>query len=195
MLGPKGRNVIIEQSFGGPKITKDGVTVAKLIMLKDKFENLGAHVIQDIAQKMNKIAGDGTTTATVLACAIYAKGVKNVTAGCNPMDLCRGLQATVDRVVEFLSVNTKKVTTTAEVAQVATISANGDTHIGNLIAQAMEKVGKEGVITIKEGRMVEDEIEIIEGMHFDHGFIRPYFITDVKAQKVEFEKLFIHLVE
>ncbi|KAF8545889.1 chaperonin Cpn60/TCP-1 [Imleria badia] len=191
MLGPKGRNVIIEQSFGGLKITK----VAKLITLKDKFENLGAHLIQDIAQKTNKIAGDGTTTATVLARAIYAEGVKNVTVGCHPMDLCRGSQATVDRVVEFLSVNTKKVTTTAEVAQVATISANGDMHVGNLIAQAMEKVGKEGVITIKEGRMVKDKIEIIEGMHFDRGFIRPYFITDVKAQKVEFEKLFILLSE
>ncbi|KAF8551068.1 chaperonin Cpn60/TCP-1 [Imleria badia] len=174
----KGCNVIIKQSFGGPKITKDGVTVAKSIMLKDKFENLGARLIQDIAQKTNEIAGDGTTTTTVLACAIYAKGVKNVAAGCNPMDLRCGSQAAVDRVVEFLSVNTKKVTTTAEIAQVATISANGDMHVSNLIAQAMEKVGKGGVIT---------------GMRFDHGFISPYFIMDVKAQKVEFEKPFILL--
>ncbi|KAI9507663.1 chaperonin GroL [Russula earlei] len=194
-LGPKGRNVIIEQSFGGPKITKDGVTVAKAITLKDKFENLGARLVQDVAQKTNEIAGDGTTTATVLAHAIYAEGVKNVAAGCNPMDLRRGSQAAVERVVEFLSKNTKTITTTAEIAQVATISANGDTHIGNLIAQAMEKVGKEGVITVKEGRTIEDEIEITEGMRFDRGFISPYFITDVKAQKVEFEKPYILLSE
>jgi chaperonin GroEL len=194
-LGPKGRNVIIEQSFGGPKITKDGVTVAKSISLKDKFENLGARLVQDVAQKTNEIAGDGTTTATVLASAIYAEGVKNVAAGCNPMDLRRGSQAAVDRVVEFLSANTKTITTTAEIAQVATISANGDVHIGNLIAQAMEKVGKEGVITVKEGRTIDDEIEITEGMRFDRGFISPYFVTDVKSQKVEFEKPYILLSE
>ncbi|CAL1713838.1 unnamed protein product [Somion occarium] len=194
-LGPKGRNVIIEQSFGGPKITKDGVTVAKSISLKDKFENLGARLVQDVAQKTNEIAGDGTTTATVLARAIYAEGVKNVAAGCNPMDLRRGSQAAVDRVVEFLSHHTKTITTTAEIAQVATISANGDTHVGNLIAQAMEKVGKEGVITVKEGRTMEDEIEITEGMRFDRGFISPYFVTDPKNQKVEFEKPLILLSE
>ncbi|KAI0942203.1 chaperonin [Taiwanofungus camphoratus] len=194
-LGPKGRNVIIEQSFGGPKITKDGVTVAKSISLKDKFENLGARLVQDVAQKTNEIAGDGTTTATVLARSIYAEGVKNVAAGCNPMDLRRGSQAAVDRVVEFLASHTKTITTTAEIAQVATISANGDSHVGNLIAQAMEKVGKEGVITVKEGRTIEDEIEITEGMRFDRGFISPYFVTDVKSQKVEFEKPFILLSE
>jgi chaperonin GroEL len=194
-LGPKGRNVIIEQSFGGPKITKDGVTVAKSIQLKDKFENLGARLVQDVASKTNEIAGDGTTTATVLARAIYSEGVKNVAAGCNPMDLRRGSQAAVDRVVQFLAAHTKTVTTTAEIAQVATISANGDTHVGNLIAQAMEKVGKEGVITVKEGKTTEDEIEITEGMRFDRGFISPYFITDVKAQKVEFEKPYILLSE
>lgn len=194
-LGPKGRNVIIEQSFGGPKITKDGVTVAKAITLKDKFENLGARLVQDVAQKTNEIAGDGTTTATVLARAIYSEGVKNVAAGCNPMDLRRGSQAAVDRVVEYLSANTKTITTTAEIAQVATISANGDTHVGNLIAQAMEKVGKEGVITVKEGKTIEDEIEITEGMRFDRGFISPYFITDVKSQKVEFEKPLVLLSE
>ncbi|KAF6745067.1 heat shock protein [Ephemerocybe angulata] len=194
-LGPKGRNVIIEQSFGGPKITKDGVTVAKSITLKDKFENLGARLIQDVAAKTNEVAGDGTTTATVLARAIYSEGVKNVAAGCNPMDLRRGSQAAVDRVVEFLSTHARTVTTTAEIAQVATISANGDTHVGNLIAQAMEKVGKEGVITVKEGRTIEDEIEITEGMRFDRGFISPYFVTDVKAQKVEFEKPLILLSE
>ncbi|KAJ3500191.1 hypothetical protein NLJ89_g9903 [Agrocybe chaxingu] len=194
-LGPKGRNVIIEQSFGGPKITKDGVTVAKAITLKDKFENLGARLVQDVAQKTNEVAGDGTTTATVLARAIYSEGVKNVAAGCNPMDLRRGSQAAVDRVVDFLSSHTKTITTTAEIAQVATISANGDTHIGSLIAQAMEKVGKEGVITVKEGRTIDDEIEITEGMRFDRGFISPYFVTDVKSQKVEFEKPLILLSE
>jgi chaperonin GroEL len=141
------------------------------------------------------MAGDGTTTATVLASAIYSEGVKNVAAGCNPMDLRRGSQAAVDRVVEFLSAHTKTITTTAEIAQVATISANGDTHVGNLIAQAMEKVGKEGVITVKEGRTIEDEIEITEGMRFDRGFISPYFVTDVKSQKVEFEKPLILLSE
>lgn len=151
--------------------------------------------MQDVAQKTNEIAGDGTTTATVLARAIYAEGVKNVAAGCNPMDLRRGSQAAVDRVVEFLSAHTKTITTTAEIAQVATISANGDTHVGNLIAQAMEKVGKEGVITVKEGRTIEDEIEITEGMRFDRGFISPYFITDVKTQKAEFEKPLILLSE
>ncbi|KAI0733857.1 chaperonin GroL [Fomitopsis betulina] len=194
-LGPKGRNVIIEQSYGGPKITKDGVTVAKSIQLKDKFENLGARLVQDVASKTNEIAGDGTTTATVLARAIYAEGVKNVAAGCNPMDLRRGSQAAVDRVVEFLSAHAKTITTTAEIAQVATISANGDAHVGNLIAQAMEKVGKEGVITVKEGRTIDDEIEITEGMRFDRGFISPYFVTDVKAQKVEFEKPLVLLSE
>ncbi|PPQ71106.1 hypothetical protein CVT26_011585 [Gymnopilus dilepis] len=194
-LGPKGRNVIIEQPFGGPKITKDGVTVAKSITLKDKFENLGARLVQDVAQKTNEVAGDGTTTATVLARAIYSEGVKNVAAGCNPMDLRRGSQAAVDRVVEFLSANTKTVTTTSEIAQVATISANGDTHVGNLIAQAMEKVGKEGVITVKEGRTLEDEVEITEGMRFDRGYISPYFITDVKTQKCEFENPLILLSE
>ncbi|KAG1774571.1 chaperonin GroL [Suillus placidus] len=194
-LGPKGRNVIIEQSFGGPKITKDGVTVAKSISLKDKFENLGARLVQDVAQKTNEIAGDGTTTATVLARAIYAEGVKNVAAGCNPMDLRRGAQAAVQKVVQFLEANTKTITTTAEIAQVATISANGDEHIGGLIAQAMERVGKEGVITVKEGRTTEDEIEVTEGMRFDRGYISPYFITDVKTQKVEFEKPLILLSE
>jgi chaperonin GroEL len=152
-------------------------------------------LVQDVAQKTNEIAGDGTTTATVLARAIYSEGVKNVAAGCNPMDLRRGSQAAVDAVVQFLSAQTKTITTTSEIAQVATISANGDTHVGNLIAQAMEKVGKDGVITVKEGRTTEDEIEITEGMRFDRGFISPYFVTDVKSQKVEFEKPLILLSE
>ncbi|KAH9818047.1 hypothetical protein DFH28DRAFT_1081082 [Melampsora americana] len=166
-LGPKGRNVIIEQPFGGPKITKDGVTVAKSITLKDKFENLGARLVQDVANKTNEIAGDGTTTATVLARAIYSEGVKNVAAGCNPMDLRRGSQAAVDEVIKFLDQNKREITTSKEIAQVATISANGDSHIGQLISTAMEKVGKEGVITVKEGKTIEDEIEITEGMRFD----------------------------
>ncbi|TIB33419.1 hypothetical protein E3P86_02981 [Wallemia ichthyophaga] len=187
-LGPKGRNVIIEQAFGGPKITKDGVTVAKSITLQDKFENLGARLVQDVASKTNEIAGDGTTTATVLAKAIYAEGVKNVAAGCNPMDLRRGVQKAVEEVIKVLEANKKVVTTSEEIAQVATISANGDVHVGQLIANAMAKVGKEGVITVKEGKTIDDEVEITEGMRFDRGFISPYFITDVKSQKAEFEK-------
>ncbi|CAO1635795.1 unnamed protein product [Sympodiomycopsis kandeliae] len=194
-LGPKGRNVIIEQAFGGPKITKDGVTVAKAITLKDKFENLGARLVQDVANRSNETAGDGTTTATVLARAIFAEGVKNVAAGCNPMDLRRGTQAAAEAVVAFLEANKKAVTTSEEIAQVATISANNDKHVGDLIATAMEKVGKEGVITVKEGKTLEDEIEITEGMRFDRGYISPYFITDVKTQKCELEKPLILLSE
>jgi chaperonin GroEL len=194
-LGPKGRNVIIESSYGSPKITKDGVTVARAITLKDKFENLGARLIQDVASKTNETAGDGTTTATVLARAIFSETVKNVAAGCNPMDLRRGIQAAVDAVVEFLQANKRDITTSEEIAQVATISANGDTHIGKLIANAMEKVGKEGVITVKEGKTMEDELEVTEGMRFDRGFVSPYFITDTKSQKVEFEKPLILLSE
>ncbi|KGB79735.1 hsp60-like protein [Cryptococcus deuterogattii 99/473] len=194
-LGPKGRTVIIGQSFGGPKITKDGVSVAKAITLKDPVENLGARLVQDVASKTNDTAGDGTTTATVLARAIYSEGVKNVAAGCNPMDLRRGAQKAVDKVLEVLVANKKVITTSEEIAQVATISANGDTHVGAIIAQAMEQVGKEGVITVKEGRTIDDEIEITEGMRFDRGFISPYLITDTKNQRVELEKPFILLSE
>ncbi|GME77573.1 unnamed protein product [Ambrosiozyma monospora] len=186
-LGPKGRNVLIEQPFGAPKITKDGVTVAKSVILEDKFENLGAKLLQDVASKTNESAGDGTTSATVLGRAIFSESVKNVAAGCNPMDLRRGSQAAVDAVINFLEQNRKEVTTSAEIAQVATISANGDSHIGELLASAMEKVGKEGVITIKEGKTLEDELEVTEGMRFDRGYISPYFITDAKSGKVEFE--------
>ncbi|EMC97015.1 hypothetical protein BAUCODRAFT_435612 [Baudoinia panamericana UAMH 10762] len=194
-LGPKGRNVLIESSYGSPKITKDGVTVAKAITLKDKFENLGARLLQDVASKTNEVAGDGTTTATVLARAIFSETVKNVAAGCNPMDLRRGTQAAVEAVVEYLQKNKRDITTSEEISQVATISANGDTHIGKLLSQAMEKVGKEGVITVKEGKTIEDELEVTEGMKFDRGFISPYFITDTKSQKVEFEKPLILLSE
>ena len=173
----------------------DGVTVAKAISLQDRFENLGARLIQDVAQKTNEVAGDGTTTATVLARAIFTETVKNVAAGCNPMDLRRGIQAAVDAVVDFLQKNKRDITTSAEIAQVATISANGDTHIGELISNAMEKVGKEGVITVKEGKTIDDELEVTEGMRFDRGFTSPYFITDTKSQKIEFEKPLILLSE
>jgi chaperonin GroEL len=165
------------------------------VTLADKFENLGARLIQDVASKTNEVAGDGTTTATVLASAIFSETVKNVAAGCNPMDLRRGTQAAVDAVVDFLQKNKKDITTSAEIAQVATISANGDTHVGNLISNAMEKVGKEGVITVKEGKTIEDELEVTEGMRFDRGFTSPYFITDTKSQKIEFEKPLILLSE
>lgn len=194
-LGPKGRNVLIEQSFGSPKITKDGVTVAKSITLEDKFENLGARLLQDVASKTNESAGDGTTTATVLGRSIFTESVKNVAAGCNPMDLRRGSQAAVEAVVDFLQKNKREITTSEEIAQVATISANGDAHIGKLIANAMEKVGKEGVITVKEGRTIEDELEVTEGMRFDRGYISPYFVTDTKGGKVEFERPLIMLSE
>ncbi|KAK5088239.1 chaperonin [Lithohypha guttulata] len=194
-LGPKGRNVLIESSYGSPKITKDGVTVAKAISLQDKFENLGARLLQDVANKTNESAGDGTTTATVLARAIFSETVKNVAAGCNPMDLRRGIQAAVDAVVDFLQKNKRDITTSQEIAQVATISANGDKLVGDLISNAMEKVGKEGVITVKEGKTIEDELEVTEGMRFDRGFLSPYFITDTKSQKIEFEKPLILLSE
>ena len=194
-LGPKGRNVLIEQSFGSPKITKDGVTVARSIQLPDKFQDLGAKLLQDVASKTNESAGDGTTTATVLAHSIFTESVKNVAAGCNPMDLRRGSKAAVDRVVQFLTENKKAVTTSEEIAQVATISANGDAHIGKLLASAMEKVGKEGVITVKEGKTMEDELEVTEGMRFDRGYISPYFMTDAKSGKAELENPLILLSE
>ncbi|EFE39322.1 hypothetical protein TRV_05992 [Trichophyton verrucosum HKI 0517] len=194
-LGPKGRNVLIESPYGSPKITKDGVTVAKAVALEDKFENLGARLLQDVASKTNEVAGDGTTTATVLARAIFSETVKNVAAGCNPMDLRRGIQAAVQSVVEYLQANKRDITTTEEIAQVATISANGDTHVGKLISNAMEKVGKEGVITVKDGKTIDDELEVTEGMRFDRGYTSPYFITDPKTQKVEFEKPLILLSE
>lgn len=194
-LGPKGRNVLIEQPFGAPKITKDGVTVARSITLEDKFENMGAKLLQEVASKTNEAAGDGTTSATVLGRAIFTESVKNVAAGCNPMDLRRGSQAAVEKVIQFLTENKKEITTSEEIAQVATISANGDAHVGKLLASAMEKVGKEGVITIREGRTLEDELEVTEGMRFDRGFISPYFITDAKSGKVEFEKPLLLLSE
>ncbi|XP_011270172.1 hypothetical protein CAOG_08572, partial [Capsaspora owczarzaki ATCC 30864] len=194
-MGPKGRNVIIEQPYGGPKITKDGVTVAKAIEFKDKFENLGARLVQDVASKTNDLAGDGTTTATILARAIAAEGFKSVAAGLNPLDLRRGIQSAVDVVVKGLKDLSKPVTTSEEIAQVATISANGDREIGNLIAKAMKTVGKDGVITVKDGKTLVDELEVTEGMRFDRGFISPFFITNTKAQRVEYQNALVLLSE
>jgi chaperonin GroEL len=182
-LGPKGRNVVLEQSYGPPKITKDGVTVAKHIEFQDKFENLGAMLIRQVADKANNAAGDGTTTATVLAAAIFREGCKAVAAGMNPMDLKRGIDMAVKQVVKSLQEQTKHIETPEEISQVATISANGDKTIGDLIAKAMQKVGNEGVITVEDGNTLEDQLEIVEGMRFDRGYISPYFMTDPKTQK------------
>lgn len=194
-LGPKGRNVIIEQSYGPPKITKDGVTVAKSITLKEKMENLGASLLQNVASKTNEVAGDGTTTATILARAIVTEGLKCIAAGVNPAELRKGVQMAVNETIEFLKTNSTKITTSEQITQVATISANGDRHIGALISDAMSKVGKEGVITIQDGKTVEDELTVTEGMKFDRGFISPYFINDTKEQRVVFENPYILLCE
>eukprot|EP00825_Cyclidium_porcatum_P052367 TRINITY_DN98_c0_g1_i3.p1 TRINITY_DN98_c0_g1~~TRINITY_DN98_c0_g1_i3.p1 ORF type:complete len:569 (+),score=147.12 TRINITY_DN98_c0_g1_i3:196-1902(+) len=190
-LGPKGRNVAIEQSFGVPKITKDGVTVAKAIDLSDKYENMGAQLVKQVAQQTNDKAGDGTTTATVLARAIFKEGCKKVAAGMNPMDLRRGIQIAVEKVVEDLKKRSKAVKTTEMIANVGTISANGDKEIGGLIAKLMEKVGNHGTITVADGKTLHHEYEFVEGMKFDRGFISPYFVTDPKGQKVEFENPYI----
>lgn len=194
-LGPKGRNVIIDQPFGGPKITKDGVTVARSIDFADKHENLGAQLVKSVASKTNDVAGDGTTTATILTRAFYSQGVKAVAAGMNPMDIRRGMTKAVDAVVSHLKSIASPITTKAEIAQVATISANGDSTVGDLIADAMERVGKEGVITVQDGKTMYNELEVVEGMKFDRGFISPYFITNAKTQKVEFEQPLILLFE
>jgi chaperonin GroEL len=194
-LGPKGRNVVIEKSFGAPRITKDGVTVAKEIELEDKFENMGAQMVREVASKTNDLAGDGTTTATVLAQAILKEGVKAVAAGMNPMDLKRGIDIAVDAVVKNLTKNAKKVTSNAEIAQVATISANGDPEIGRFLAEAMEKVGNEGVITVEEAKSLETELEVVEGMQFDRGYISPYFVTNAEKMHVELENPYILIHE
>jgi chaperonin GroEL len=190
-LGPKGRNVVIEQSFGAPKITKDGVTVAKAIDFKDKYENLGAQLVKGVASKTNDQAGDGTTTATILTRAIFNEGVRAVAAGMNPMDLFRGIRAATDEVVKFLETVKRDIKTPEEVEQVATISANSDREIGRLIAQAMERVGKDGVITVQDGKTLHTEIEVIEGMKFDQGYISPYFMTDQKTQRAELEDVLV----
>jgi chaperonin GroEL len=193
-LGPKGRNVVLDKSFGAPRITKDGVTVAKEIELEDKFENMGAQMVREVASKTNDQAGDGTTTATVLAHAIVKEGVKAVAAGMNPMDLKRGIDLAVDAIVKDLKDNSKKVTANEEIAQVATISANGDAEIGRFLADAMKKVGNEGVITVEEAKSLETELEVVEGMQFDRGYISPYFVTDAEKMRVELEEpyLLIH---
>ena len=194
-LGPKGRNVVLEKSFGAPRITKDGVTVAKEIELPDKFENMGAQMVREVASKTNDVAGDGTTTATVLAAAIVREGAKAVAAGMNPMDLKRGIDMAVEAVVEDLKKRSKKVTTSDEIAQVGTISANGDTEIGKMLAEAMQKVGNEGVITVEEAKSLETELDIVEGMQFDRGYISPYFITDSEKMRCVLEEPYILIHE
>jgi chaperonin GroEL len=194
-LGPKGRNVIIEKSFGAPRSTKDGVTVAKEIELSDKFENLGAQLIREVASKTNDKAGDGTTTATVLAQAIVTEGLKSVAAGMNPMDLKRGVDKAVAKVVEEIKNSSRKVTTNAEISQVGTISANGDTEVGEMIARAMDKVGNEGVITVEEAKTAETELDVVEGMQFDRGYLSPYFITNAEKMEADLEEPMILLFE
>src|SRR5476649_1093048 len=194
-LGPKGRNVVLDKSFGAPRITKDGVTVAKEIELEDKFENMGAQMVREVASRTSDQAGDGTTTATVLAAAIVREGCKSVAAGMNPMDLKRGIDLAVEAVVEHLKANSKKVTSNAEIAQVGTISANGDKEIGDYLAKAMEKVGNEGVITVEEAKSLETELDIVEGMQFDRGYISPYFITNADKMRVEMEDAYVLICE
>ena len=194
-LGPKGRNVVIEKSFGAPRSTKDGVTVAKEIELADRFENLGAQLIREVASKTNDKAGDGTTTATVLAQAIVVEGLKSVAAGMNPMDLKRGVDKAVAKVVAEIKATSRKVTTNAEIAQVGTISANGDIEVGEMIAKAMAKVGNEGVITVEEAKTAETELDVVEGMQFDRGYLSPFFITNAEKMEAELEEPLILLFE
>ena len=194
-LGPKGRNVVLDKSYGAPRITKDGVTVAKEIELADKFENMGAQMVREVASKTSDVAGDGTTTATVLAQAIVREGAKSVAAGMNPMDLKRGIDKAVAAVVEQLQANSRKINTSAEVAQVGSVSANGDREIGEMIAKAMEKVGKEGVITVEEAKSVTTELDIVEGMQFDRGYVSPYFITNAEKMIAEMDNPYVLIFE
>ncbi|MGN6904018.1 chaperonin GroEL, partial [Neisseria sp. P0015.S006] len=194
-LGPKGRNVVLDRSFGGPHITKDGVTVAKEIELKDKFENMGAQMVKEVASKTNDVAGDGTTTATVLAQAIVAEGMKYVTAGMNPTDLKRGIDKAVAALVEELKNIAKPCDTSKEIAQVGSISANSDEQVGAIIAEAMEKVGKEGVITVEDGKSLENELDVVEGMQFDRGYLSPYFINDAEKQIAALDNPFVLLFD
>ncbi|AHY49386.1 chaperonin GroEL [Bradyrhizobium japonicum] len=194
-LGPKGRNVVLDKSFGAPRITKDGVTVAKEIELEDKFENMGAQMVREVASKTSDIAGDGTTTATVLAQAIVKEGAKSVAAGMNPMDLKRGIDLAVEAIVDDLRSHAKKITANDEIAQVATISANGDTEIGRFLAEAMQKVGNEGVITVEEAKSLNTELEVVEGMQFDRGYISPYFVTNTEKMRAELEDPYILIHE
>ncbi|AJC78508.1 chaperonin GroEL 2 [Rhizobium etli bv. phaseoli str. IE4803] len=194
-LGPKGRNVVIDKSFGAPRITKDGVSVAKEIELEDKFENMGAQMLREVASKTNDLAGDGTTTATVLAQAIVKEGAKAVASGMNPMDLKRGIDLAVDAVVAELKANARKISNNSEIAQVGTISANGDSEIGRYLAEAMEKVGNEGVITVEEAKTAETELEVVEGMQFDRGYLSPYFVTNQDKMRAELEDPYILIHE
>jgi chaperonin GroEL len=194
-LGPKGRNVVLDKSYGAPRITKDGVTVAKDIELSDKFENMGAQMVREVASKTNDIAGDGTTTAIVLAQAIVREGAKAVAAGMNPMDLKRGIDTAVAAVTAEIALRSRKITTEAETAQVGTISANGESEIGAMIAQAMQKVGNDGVITIEEAKGLETELDIVDGMQFDRGYLSPYFITNAEKMVVELENPYILIHE
>src|SRR6187399_84146 len=194
-LGPKGRNVVLDKSFGAPRISKDGVTVAKEIELEDKFENMGAQMVREVASKSSDFAGDGTTTATVLAQSIVKEGSKSVAAGMNPMDLKRGIDLAVEHVVEDLKKNSKKVTSNEEIAQVGTISANGDAEIGKFLADAMKKVGNEGVISVEEAKSLETELDVVEGMQFDRGYLSPYFITNADKMIAELESPYILLFE
>src|SRR5512136_2589550 len=194
-LGPKGRNVILEKSFGAPTITKDGVTVAKEIELEDKFENMGAQMVKEVASKTSDVAGDGTTTATILAEAIYREGSKLVAAGMNPMSLKKGIDKGVQIVVEELKKISKPIKDKKEITQIGTISDNNDTTIGEIISESMEKVGKEGVITVEEAKSIETTLEIVEGMQFDRGYISPYFVTDPEKMEVNLESPYILLVE
>ncbi|ANL31561.1 chaperonin GroEL 3 (plasmid) [Rhizobium phaseoli] len=194
-LGPKGRNVVIDKSFGAPRITKDGVSVAKEIELEDKFENMGAQMVREVASKTSDIAGDGTTTATVLAQAIVKEGAKAVTSGMNPMDLKRGIDLAVAAIVAELKANARNISNNSEIAQVGTISANGDAEIGRFLAEAMEKVGNDGVITVEEAKTAETELEVVEGMQFDRGYLSPYFVTNADKMRVEFEDPYILIHE
>src|SRR6266404_4781516 len=194
-LGPKGRNVVLDKSFGAPRITKDGVTVAKEIELADKFENMGAQMVREVASKTSDAAGDGTTTATVLAQAIVREGAKAVAAGMNPMDLKRGIDRAVDAVVKDIEKRSKKVSTNDEIAQVGTVSANNDREIGRMIAEAMQKVGNEGVITVEEAKSLETELDVVEGMQFDRGYVSPYFVTNAEKMVAELEEPYILLHE
>jgi len=192
-LGPKGRNVILDKSFGAPTVTKDGVSVAKEIELEDKFENMGAQMVKEVASKTSDVAGDGTTTATILAQSIVREGLKAVAAGTNPMDIKRGIDAAVIATVAYLEKSSKPCDDTKAIAQVGTISANADENIGEIIAESMEKVGKEGVITVEEGSGLENELEVVEGMQFDRGYLSPYFINDQQSMSVELETPYILL--
>ena len=194
-LGPKGRNVVIDKKFGSPTITKDGVTVAKEIELEDPFENMGAQMVNEVASKTSDIAGDGTTTATILAQAIYREGLKNVTAGANPMEMKRGIEKAIEAVTGYLKKISKSTKDKKEIAQVGTISANNDTTIGQLIAEAMDKVGKDGVITVEEAKSMDTTLDIVEGMQFDRGYLSPYFVTDSERMEVILDDCYLLLHE